>query len=184
MTLSTKVCGLLLAGALGSVLAVARYNRAAAFALVEWRLAREFADARWLAPGELERWLAAGRRRPPLLVDARSAAEYAVSHLKGARRLDPERPDLAALGDVAKDAPIVTYCSIGYRSAKVSRTLRRAGFTQVFDLKGSLFGWANAGRPLESEAGPTRLVHPYDEEWGRLLRPELRAPLPATPAGR
>ena len=121
------------------------------------------------------------RRPAPLLLDAREAAEYAVSHLPGARRVDPDASAgslAAALGGVARDRPVVVYCSVGVRSASVATRLASAGFTDVRNLEGSVFRWAGEGRPLVGEGGAaTDLVHPYDATWGRLLDPARRAPL-------
>ena len=111
----------------------------------------------------------------PLLLDVRSEAEYAVSHLPGARHLPPETEDFEALADLPRETPLVTYCSVGYRSAAMARRLRAAGFTHVENLEGSIFQWANEGRPVVRAGAEVRDVHPYDALWGRLLEPALRA---------
>ena len=130
------------------------------------------------------------RRPTPLLLDAREPAEYAVSHLPGARRVDPDASAAAladALGGVARDRPVVVYCSVGVRSAGVAERLEDAGFSDVRNLEGSIFRWANEGRPLTRGGGPqtggtqtgeaAERVHPYDAAWGRLLDPARRADL-------
>ncbi len=43
------------------------------------------------------------------------------------------------------------------------------------NLKGSIFQWANEGRPVVRDGEPVREVHPYDAVWGRLLDRDLRA---------
>jgi rhodanese-related sulfurtransferase len=113
-----------------------------------------------------------------VLLDVRSRPEWQVSHLSGARQVDPAASAQTAAGSLPKDAPIVTYCSVGYRSGVMARRLREAGFTHVQNLEGSIFEWANEHRPLVHEGKPATRVHPYDAVWGRLLRPEVRAPLP------
>ncbi len=110
-----------------------------------------------------------------MLLDARTEAEYAVSHLRGARRIDPAHPALDPLSGVPKTAAIVVYCSVGYRSASVADWLMAQGFGNVRNLEGSLFRWANEGRPVyQGERRVTR-VHPYDRTWGLLLEPVHRA---------
>ena len=42
----------------------------------------------------------------------------------------------------------MTYCAVGYRSAEMATQLRAAGFTNVRNLEGSIFQWANEHRPL------------------------------------
>jgi rhodanese-related sulfurtransferase len=114
----------------------------------------------------------------PLLLDARTEAEYAVSHLPGAHRVDPDASpaELAdALEGIDRQRPIVVYCSVGVRSGAVARRLQSAGFGRVENLAGSIFRWANEGRPLVRDGRAAVAVHPYDAVWGRLLAPEHRA---------
>ena len=114
----------------------------------------------------------------PLVLDARQPAEFAVSHLPGARRIDPDagaQELRAALAGVPGEREIVVYCSVGYRSAGVAERLREAGFTRVSNLEGSIFRWAGEGRPLARGDEPADVVHPYNSVWGRLLAPERRA---------
>ena len=48
--------------------------------------------------------------------------------------------------------------------------MRRHGvYTNVRNLDGSIFQWANEGRPLVRGNQRVQDVHPYDENWGRLL---------------
>ncbi|WP_341530889.1 rhodanese-like domain-containing protein [Nostoc sp. UHCC 0302] len=124
---------------------------------------------------ELANWLSNPAKSQPLLVDARSQAEYAVSHLKTAVRIDAIAPDLTPLLTVSKDTPIVVYCSVGYRSAILTQQLDAAGFECVFNLSGGIFQWANEGRPIFKDEHPVKLVHPYDAIWGKLLKADYHA---------
>ena len=125
-------------------------------------VAARYPDVRWVTPAELE------RRDGPVLLDAREADEYAVSHLRGARRVDPDRERFDDLG-IARDALVVVYCSVGWRSGTIADRMRSAGFTRVYNLEGGIFAWANAGKPLYRGSRRVRSVHPYDAVWGRLL---------------
>jgi rhodanese-related sulfurtransferase len=110
----------------------------------------------------------------PLLLDVRTAPEYAISHLPGAKHVETEQVlDFAEGSQTLLDRayPIVVYCSVGVRSAQAVRDLQLAGFTQVKNLRGSIFQWANEGRALQG--GPQ--VHPYNAQWGQLLRADLRS---------
>jgi rhodanese-related sulfurtransferase len=115
----------------------------------------------------------------PLLLDARSPEEYAVSHLPGARRVNPDAQAYPALDSLDRDTPVVVYCSVGVRSGTVAKRLRRQGFTDVANLRGSIFRWANEGRPVVRNGTRVRAVHPYDATWGRLLDDSLHAYTPA-----
>ncbi len=137
-----------------------------------------FADVHWITTKQLADWLAAKDRPQPVLLDVRTPAEWDVSHLPGARRVDPKADAKTAAAGLAKDTPIVTYCSVGYRSGAMAERLRAAGYTHVQNLEGSIFQWANEHRPLVHDGRRVTRVHPYTEGWGRLLAPEVRASVP------
>ena len=104
-----------------------------------------------------------------VLLDARTAAEFNVSHLPGAVLASNARMALDALEPKDSEHTVVVYCSVGYRSSQLAQELRRQGFENVFNLEGSLFQWANEGRPLYRGKERAYRAHPYDEEWGQLL---------------
>ena len=134
-----------------------------------------FPEVKQLSTAELAVWLADTNRVPPLLLDVRAEAEFAVSHLPGARRVEPKATSAELLPTLPKGRPVVVYCSVGYRSSELATRLLRAGQTNVVNLEGSIFQWANEGRALEAAAKPVTRVHPYNEKFGRLLKAELRA---------
>ena len=153
-------------------------GRSLALGAVQHLAARKFPTLEWVEPQELEHWRSDSSRPQPVVLDARTSPEYVVSHLKGAVRIDPRAPNLRTVAAFARDTPVVVYCTVGYRSARVGQWLRRQGFHSVYDLAGGLFGWANQGRPMEAGGRPVLQVHPYNELWGRLLKPEARADRP------
>ena len=143
-------------------------------------LRANFPHVRWLSTSELARWLIDPELPAPVLLDVRTAAEFEVSHLPNARRIEPDSTAESAATGLSKETPIVTYCSIGFRSGQLARKLSAAGFTNVKNLEGSAFAWANEHRPLQRSDGQvTRQMHPYNTWWGRLLADDVRAPLPA-----
>ena len=139
---------------------------------------RKFPDGKWVTVSELERWRADPGRAQPVVLDARTEDEYAVSHLRGAVRIDPYRPSLRPLRGFPKDTAIVLYSSVGYRGARVANFLARQGYSRVYNLDGGQFRWANAGRPVFRQDRPTAEVHPYDATWGLLLESEYRIDAP------
>lgn len=80
--------------------------------------------------------VAAGAR----LVDVRSAGEFAAAHLDGARNIPVGEIAGRAreLGDKSK--PVIVYCASGARSAMAKRTLKSAGFSEVYNL-GAMSNW-------------------------------------------
>ncbi len=103
-----------------------------------------------------------------VVLDTRPKKEFVVSHIPGARHVGYSKFKLKRIQDIPKDQPIVLYCSVGYRSEKIGERLQKAGYTQVYNLYGSLFEWANRDYPLEDEAGETTLkVHTYNRDWSQ-----------------
>jgi len=132
-------------------------------------LRAKFPDVSTLSPAELAGWMNDSARTLPLLLDVREENEFAVSHLLGARRAENDAvAQLRQLG-ATNETPIVVYCSVGYRSALMARKLQKAGFNNVRNLEGSIFAWANEGRPLVNSNGTTSGAHPFNILWGRYL---------------
>ena len=152
-------------------------SRSVDWFLVKRSLRNRFSDIQWITTAELADWLAAKDRPQPVLLDVRTRAEWQVSHLPGARWVDPKTDPRSAVERLPKNAPIVTYCAVGYRSGKAARELRAAGYTHVQNLEGSIFEWANEHRPLVHDGKRVTQVHPYGPPWGYLLQPAVRAPM-------
>jgi rhodanese-related sulfurtransferase len=153
-------------------------GRTIAFEVVHRMTDRKFPNGKWVAPADLVRWRSDPGRAPPVVLDARTEEEYAVSHLQAAVRIDPYRPSLRPLRGFSKDTAIVLYSSVGYRGARVANFLERQGYTQVYNLDGGEFRWANEGHPVYRQGSPTTDVHPYNAGWGLMLesRHRIKAP--------
>jgi rhodanese-related sulfurtransferase len=137
-------------------------------------ISARFPEVQWVDSATLARWEEGPPGQRPEILDVRTGAEFEVSHLQGARRVDPDDPKIEPLR-IAPDATVVVYCSIGYRSAGIVKQLQRAGITNVYNLEGGIFAWANEDRPVYRGKERAGVVHPYDELWGRFLRKDLRA---------
>ena len=123
----------------------------------------------------LQSWLDESPQRENLLLfDVREPEEYAVSHLQGARPAPSKDEALKALQGAPSDQRIVLYCSVGYRSSELAQFLMKKGYTDVYNLEGSIFTWANEGRPVYRGKERVKVVHPYDRIWGSLLKKSLR----------
>ena len=147
---------------------------------VNHMIASDYPAATFISTDALAERLSDTTAARPVLLDARSPEEYAVSHLPGARRVDPTATTFPELDTLSRDSPIVVYCSVGYRSARIATRLQDRGFTNVRNLRGSIFRWANEGRPVVRNDAPVRTVHPYDRTWGTLLADSLHAYAPPT----
>lgn len=102
------------------------------------------------------------------IFDAREEEEYKVSHIPGATFLGYNDFDPQVLQSVSKNDTVVVYCSVGYRSEKIGEKLKKLGYTQVYNLYGSLFEWANHNYPLVDKNGkPTKKIHTYNRNWSK-----------------
>lgn len=136
----------------------------------------KFPEVAQLSTDSLQTWLDASlKAERPLLLDVREKEEYEVSHLKGAVTALTEKEALQALEGVSLEKPVVLYCSVGYRSSEMAGFLLKRGFEKVYNLEGSIFTWANEGRPVYRGEERVHIVHPYDRVWGKLLKKALRA---------
>ncbi len=161
-------------GTLLAFLGLVGVGYAERWGVIRSEIARNFPRVERISTQELAREIE--RQPPPVILDVRTEAEFAVSHLVGARRVEPGSDPFQI--SLRKDTPIVTYCSVGYRSAAFAERLKAAGYTRVRNLDGSIFQWANEGRPLWRDGQATHKVHPYNGIWGTLLNAEYRASVP------
>lgn len=138
------------------------------------RVERDWPRVPQMDTGELERRLNAQEEHRPFLIDVRSLEEYDVSHLPDAVWGDSVNQIRALAHAVPAARPIVLYCSVGIRSSKAAQKLIDEGCTNISNLKGSIFKWANEGRPLVQDGHPVHQVHPYNKHWGRLLDQSYR----------
>ena len=106
-----------------------------------------------------------------LFLDARERNEFEVSHIQGARWVGYDDFDMSRLAGVPKDTPLIVYCSVGYRSEKISERLLEVGFTDVANLYGGIFEWKNQDQKVVNMNGQaTERVHAYSRSWGIWLK--------------
>lgn len=108
-----------------------------------------------------------------MLLDVRSAQEFADGHLEGAVRADSVGDALLHLRQRPAGVSAVLYCSVGHRSSALADKLLARGAGSIYNLEGSLFEWANEGNAVLATDGRSGKVHPYDRQWGVLLRRDL-----------
>ncbi|GAB4366315.1 MAG: rhodanese-like domain-containing protein [Elainellaceae cyanobacterium] len=145
--------------------------RSLAWVLVKQWIRLKFPDVQTISPEQLDTWLNSADRPPPQVIDARKPEEYRVSHLPNAQQASLVQPPWQ---DISPDTPIVVYCSVGYRSARLAQRLQAMGHSQVFNLEGSIFEWVNEGRSVYQNGQTVEQVHPYNATWGQLLKSRAR----------
>lgn len=106
----------------------------------------------------------------PYVLDTRATKEYQVSHIPGAHLLDYDNFDEEDLKKIPKDAEIVVYCSVGYRSERIGEKLQKLGYENVHNLYGGIFDWKNQGNQvINNHNQPTDSVHAYNSNWSKWL---------------
>jgi rhodanese-related sulfurtransferase len=78
-----------------------------------------------------------------LLLDCREPDEFAICTITGATLL-PMSEIVDRVGELAahKSRPVVVYCHLGGRSARVAAWLREQGFSQAQSMAGGIDQWA------------------------------------------
>lgn len=104
------------------------------------------------------------------IIDVRESNEFNISHLPKAINATD-----STLIELPLETTIIVYCSVGLRSAKFAENLNKRGYTDVFNLRGSIFEWANNDYPLKRGNQTVTVVHPYNKKWGSLVKTPLHA---------
>lgn len=146
-----------------------------------WYVRKRFSDVSQLTTDNLQKSI-----DHYLVLDTRRKDEYDVSHLPNAQRLHFRSPDseighfLDNLTQEQQSGQVVCYCSVGWRSSHLARRLQaeikaRGLSLRVHNLEGSIFKWANEGRPLvDGEGHQTQSAHPFNTVFGWLLDRDKR----------
>lgn len=98
----------------------------------------------------LKHWKAGDQSPVPfMLLDVRTAEEYANGHIKGAL-LIPVQELQQRISEVPKDKQVYIYCHSGGRSVRASNMLVKAGYTRIENVQGGFMAWKDAGYPVET----------------------------------
>jgi rhodanese-related sulfurtransferase len=104
------------------------------------------------------------------LLDIRSVEEWNVSRLADAEYVGYEEFSLEAVAHIPREAEIILYCAVGWRSGRVAAPMREAGYRNVRDLYGGILLWSDEGHPLVDDRGRTQRVHGSMRRWGRWVQ--------------
>ncbi len=87
-----------------------------------------------------------------VILDVRTAAEFAEGHIQGAILIDQGQSDFVEKTKAAlpTDKTIAVYCRSGRRSANAAGKLGDIGYKCV-NLKGGIIAWKEAGKPVTKE---------------------------------
>jgi rhodanese-related sulfurtransferase len=87
-----------------------------------------------------------------VVLDVRTAAEFAEGHIQGAVLIDQGQSDFMekAKATLPADKTIAVYCRSGRRSANAAGRLADVGYKCV-NLKGGIIAWQGANMPVVEE---------------------------------
>lgn len=86
---------------------------------------------------------------PPLVMDVRSAREWAAGHLQGSVNL-PLTQLQERIAEVPRDRRIAVHCEGGYRSSIAASLLSQHGFADMAELAGGIAAWEAGKFPVAS----------------------------------
>lgn len=117
------------------------------------------------------------KQQNTIILDARELEEYKTSHLKNAICVGYDnfklKKTVKKLAD--KQQPIVVYCSLGIRSEDIAEKLKKAGYTNVYNLYGGIFEWKNNNLPVyNSKEKETDSIHTFSFEWSKWLNKGIK----------
>ena len=151
----------------------AKDKRSVSWRSIQKKIERKYPHVSHISTTDLYAWLQSPHKIKPILLDVRTKSEYDVSHLFGAQLILSEKMGFEKIKNLEKDIPLILYCSVGERSSKLAAKLKAKGFKNIYNLQGSIFKWANEGKPVYSQGQKVNKVHPYNSYWGQLLTQEL-----------
>lgn len=84
-----------------------------------------------------------------IVLDVRTAAEFAEGHLENAINIDVEGGQFdTGIAQLDKTKTYALYCRSGRRSGTAVEKMSSAGFTSLFNLNVGIIDWQNQGFPV------------------------------------
>ena len=95
------------------------------------------------------------------ILDVRTPAEFFSGHIKNALQADwnDKKEFERRLAFVDKSKPVYVYCLAGGRSAAAADKMRKAGFTNVYELAGGTNAWRAANKSLEGNSTEKQMTN-------------------------
>lgn len=87
--------------------------------------------------------------QPPLLLDVRTPAEWAMKHITGSMNIPLNRLQ-ERIEEVPRDRRVAVHCAGGYRSSIAVSILHQHGITNLIEIAGGLAAWDAARLPVVS----------------------------------
>jgi rhodanese-related sulfurtransferase len=85
------------------------------------------------------------------VVDLREAGRFSAGHIADALNLTAETLRSDPASRLKKKRPVLVVCDSGANSAKLTHSLRQAGFENAWSLEGGQAAWERENLPVTSE---------------------------------
>ena len=94
------------------------------------------------------------------ILDVRTPGEFFSGHIKNALQADWNNKTEfeRRLAFIDKNKPVYVYCLAGGRSAAAADKMRKAGYKNVYELKGGTNAWRAANKPLEGASNEKQMT--------------------------
>jgi len=79
---------------------------------------------------------------PPIVIDVRTATEYAKGHIDGAKNIDIKTANFEeSIASLDKESSYIIHCRSGVRSARALKTFAKLGFKKVYHMHQGFLKW-------------------------------------------
>ena len=90
-----------------------------------------------------------GEKQGTVVLDIRTAKEFAAGHIAAARNLDFYAADFEKqLADLDRTKTYLVHCASGGRSGRSLEAFKKLKFESVYHLDGGFNAWQRAGKPV------------------------------------
>ena len=88
-------------------------------------------------------------KQEAVIVDVRPASDFNKGHIINAINI-PSNGFASQMGVLSKhkEKPIIVSCRSGAQSSSACQQLRKAGYAEVYNLKGGILAWQSANLPV------------------------------------
>ena len=91
-----------------------------------------------------------GEKKGTVVLDIRTAKEFAAGHIAAARNLDFYATDFEQqLAGLDRTKTYLVHCASGGRSGRSLEAFKKLKFEAVYHLDGGFNAWQRAGKPVE-----------------------------------
>lgn len=85
-------------------------------------------------------------KKPPVIIDIRTLAEFKKGHIKGAKLIDFRKDFEANLSKLDRNQTYIFHCQSGGRSTQSLPVWKKLGFKNAYHLKSGYLGWLRISR--------------------------------------